>query len=348
MNSANFMQLPINRPLVPVHNNQRDGFMQRNVYKGKVSYFPNKMQNNTPAMANDKDDGYLEYPEHVNDKKQRGKGGKFSDHYSQAQLFWNSLTAPEQQQLVDAARFEIGKCSDYSVRENMVQVFNRVDNNLAVRIAYSLGVPEPKPVSTNPKKTTEGLSIENYPKPNHIRTKKVAIITAPGIDVSEAKTMFNYLEKEGAYPEYVGFKLGEQDGINTTHTFLTTSSVLYDAVYVPSGDKSAFKLLMGEVSAFPYNEPAVFLLDAYRHGKPIAATGRAATLLKAASLPSEALNVSPMKQKEYGVFITNEPGGDLQDNFKESLIQQRYWNRLPADSNAAMSPTTPKKMTFQA
>ncbi|KAI8642540.1 catalase-like domain-containing protein [Parasitella parasitica] len=348
MNSANFLQLPINKPLVPVHNNQRDGYMQRNVYKGKVAYFPNTMKNNTPAMANDKDDGYLEYPEQLNARKQRGKGGKYSDHFSQAQLFWNSLTTAEQQQLVDGARFEIGKCPDYNVRSNMVQVLNRVDNNLAVRVAYSLGVPEPKPVTKNEKKTSEGLSIENYPKPNNIRAKKVAIFTAPGTDVSEAKAMYNFLKKEGAYPEYVGFKLGEQDGLNTTHTFLTTSSVLYDAVYVPSGDKSAFKLLMDSVSAFPYNEPSVFLLDAYRHGKPIAASGRAATLLKAAQLPPEALNISVPKQKNIGVFLASDMGNDLENLFKQGIIQQRYWNRLPTDSNAIKSPTTPKNTLFQA
>ncbi|CAO3629881.1 unnamed protein product [Mucor fragilis] len=342
MNSANFMQLPINKPLVPVHNNQRDGYMQRNVYKGKVAYFPNKMQDNTPSMADNETDGYLEYPEHVNANKQRGKGGKFSDHYSQAQLFWNSLTSPEQQQLVDAARFEIGKCADNDVRNRMVQVFNHVDNNLAVRVAYGLGVSEPKPVSKNEKKTSKGLSIENYPKPNHIRAKKVAIFTAPGIDVSEAKAMFDFLDKEGAYPEYVGFKLGEQDGILNNHTFLTTSSVLYDAVYVPSGEKSAFQLLTDSVSAFPYNEPSVFLLDAYRHGKPIAASGRATTLLKAAQLPSEALNISTPKQKEIGVFVSSDAGSDLQGLFKEGIIQQRYWNRLPTDSNAEKSPTSPQ------
>ncbi|CEP07767.1 hypothetical protein [Parasitella parasitica] len=348
MNSANFLQLPINKPLVPVHNNQRDGYMQRNVYKGKVAYFPNAMQNNTPAMANDKKDGYLEYPEQLNAKKQRGKGGKFADHFSHAQLFWNSLTTAEQQQLVDGARFELGKCPDYNVRNNMVQVFNRVDNNLAVRVAYSLGVPEPKPVSKNEKKTTEGLSIENYPKPDNIRAKKVAIFTAPGIDVSEAKTMYDYLKKEGAYPEYVGFKLGKQDGLDTTQTFLTTSSVLYDAVYVPSGDKNAFKLLMDSVSAFPYNEPSVFLLDAYRHGKPIAASGRAATLLKAAQLPPEALNISVPKQKQIGVFVSSDVGNDFENLFKQGIIQQRYWNRLPTDSNAVKSPTSPKTTLFQA
>jgi catalase len=63
MNSVNYMQLPINRPLVPVHNNQRDGYQQHNVYQGKVAYFPNKLQDNTPSVVSAKDGGYLEYPE---------------------------------------------------------------------------------------------------------------------------------------------------------------------------------------------------------------------------------------------------------------------------------------------
>jgi catalase len=341
MNSVNFNKLPINRPLVPVHNNQRDGYMQPNVFKGKVAYFPNSAQGNTPSVVSRADGGYLEYPERINANKQRGKGQKFSDHYSQATLFWNSLTTAEQQQTVDNARFEIGKCTNATIRSNMVQVLNHVDNNFAVRVAFGVGVDAPEPVVDNHNQTSIGLSIENYPRPNHIRAKRVAILTAPGIYTAQAQSMYDYLLEEGAYPDFIGFKLGDQDGLNITQTYVTISPVLYDAVYVPSGDKSAFKLLADNLSAFPYEEPIAFILDTYRHGKPIAVSARGQTLLKLAKLPASALYGNTKSETTYGVFIDRNGNylNDLSKKFRQGIIKQRYWARLALDPNAKESLT---------
>ncbi|KAK9685337.1 hypothetical protein K7432_015528, partial [Basidiobolus ranarum] len=59
--SANYHQIPINRPINAVHNNQRDGFMQTTINKGKVAYYPNNMQGNSPRMASPKDGGFHAY-----------------------------------------------------------------------------------------------------------------------------------------------------------------------------------------------------------------------------------------------------------------------------------------------
>jgi catalase len=317
--------------------------MQPNVFKGKVAYFPNTLQGNTPSIVSRSDGGYLEYPERVNANKQRGKGAKFSDHYSQATLFWNSLTTAEQQQTVDNARFEIGKCANESIRSNMVQVLNHVDNNFAVRVAFGVGIAAPDPVVDNHNQTSIGLSIENYPRPNHIRTKRVAILTAPGIYTSQAQSMYHYLSDEGAYPDFIGFKLGDQGGLEITQTYVTTSSVLYDAVYIPSGDKSAFRLLADSISAFPYEEPIAFILETYRHGKPIAASARGQTLLKLARLPASALYGDSKSESTYGVFIDRNGNylDQLRKKFKQGIIKQRYWDRLPLDPNAKESLTAP-------
>lgn len=344
MNSANYMQIPINRPHVPVHNNQRDGYQQHNVYKGKVAYYPNKMQDNTPEVVSGDKGGYLEYHETVNGKKQRGKSGKFADHFSQAQLFWNSLTTPEQQQLVDAARFELGKCMDMGVRKRMVDVFNRVDNNLAVRVASAIGVDAPNPVSVNHNQTSVGLSIDNYPLPKNIKAKRVAILTGPGISKSDVNAMYKYLDGEGAYVDLVGLKLGDQEGLFINQTYLTTASVLYDAVYVPDGSEKTFEVLSDPISNFPYEEPAMFVLDAYRHGKPIAANGRAVAFLKMAKIPAKALT----EDNEYGVFVTEGSGKSLESDFKKGIMRQRFWTRLPTDVNAKQSPTPIKNQIIDS
>ncbi|KAI8383079.1 catalase-like domain-containing protein [Blakeslea trispora] len=342
MNSKNFMELPINRPIVPVHNNYRDGFMQPVVFQGKVNYYPSTLQDNTPHVASSETDGYLEYPEYLNGSKNRGKYGKFADHFSQAQLFYNSLTTHEQQQVVDAARFELGRCSNLTIRQNMVQVFNRVDNNMATRIAFGVGVPLPELLEENQNQTTTALSVENYPCPNNIKAKRVAILTVPGIDAQEAKTMFDILANKGAYVDLIGLKQGEQqNGLWTNHTYLTTSSVLYDGFYVPSGDLEAFYLLADNISAFPYQEPLVYLLDAFRHGKPIAASGRGSLLVKASGIPLSLMMLSHEQQKDYGLFMINGVADfDMFGNeFEMGLKRQRYWNRLPLDPNAKESPT---------
>ncbi|KAI8884719.1 catalase-domain-containing protein [Backusella circina FSU 941] len=336
MGGANYMQLPINRPLHRPHNNQRDGFMQFNIHKGRVAYYPNALQSNTPSVVSPKDGGYIEYPEKMSKDatKQRGKHGKFNDHFSQAQLFYNSLTTAEQQQLVNGARFEIGKCESLMVRENMVTILNQVDNNLARRVARAIGVKAPEKVVENSLKTSEGLSIENFKKPDHIKTKKVAILTAPGIDTTDAKRIHDYLEKNGAYVDYIGFHLGDDMGLSINQTYTTSSSVLYDAVYVPSGSPEAFGNLTSANADFLYDEPSVFVLDAYRHGKPIAASGKEAyQFLKESRVP---VYSDVNDQEKFGVLTTEN---DIESKFKSALIKQRFWNRLPIDPDANPSPT---------
>ncbi|KAI9244293.1 catalase-like domain-containing protein [Phascolomyces articulosus] len=321
MNSANFMQLPINRPINPVHNNQRDGYMQQNVYKGKVAYYPNGLQDNTPSMVEPDQGGYIDYPEKISGYKQRGKTAKFFDYYSQARLFYNSLTAAEKQQMIDGLRFEIGKSKSLDVRRRMINVINHVDNDLACRIAKRINVPLPEKIVENDNQTTVGLSIEEYPKARNIRTRTVAILTAPGIDTNEALAMFSYLSKEGAYPTFVGINLGDQEGLNITTTYLHTASVLYDAVYVPGG-KDGIDVLTNDLFEFPYEEPKNFIVEAYRHCKPIAATAEGSKFVDYALDKKVTSNDGIVKGDSTSV---------IQNDFKAALIQQRFWSRLYLD-----------------
>ncbi|KAI9253562.1 catalase-like domain-containing protein [Sporodiniella umbellata] len=322
MSSANYMQLPINRPLNPVHNNQRDGFMQTQIHHGSVAYYPNALQKNTPAMVDGQDGGYLEYPEKVGGRKQRGKHGKYADHFTQAQLFYHSLTTPEQQQVVDNFRFELGKCLSKTVRQNMVDILNKVDNNLARRVARGIAIEEPSTGAESRNQTAPGLSIHNAKRPNHIKTKKVAILTGPGIDADDVRSMQSYLEGEGAYVDLIGPSLGTD--LNITQTYTTAPSVLFDAVYVPSGENKTFERLTSPQPEYPFDEPSVFLLDAFRHGKPIAASGQGVQLLKAAKVPLD---------KE-GVYVDQDKA-----EFKKGLIIQRFWSRMPIDHDAKPSAT---------
>ncbi|KAI8141663.1 catalase-like domain-containing protein [Fennellomyces sp. T-0311] len=325
MSSANFMQLPINRPLNQVHNNQRDGFMQMNTYHGNVAYFPNGLQGNTPSLADPQDGGYIEYPAEVKGRKERGRPPSFFDFYSQARMYWNSLTDAERQQTVDGFRFEVGKSTSLDVRKRFVAQLNLIDNNLARRVAYGVGVPLPEKVVENDGKVAEGISIEKYPKPDNIRTRKVAILTAPGTNREEAQAMYDYLSAQGAYVDYIGIHQGEQDGLNIAVSYVTTSSVLYDAVYIPGGAEGV-KMLTEPNPLFPMDEPKLFITDAYRHCKPIAASSEGEELFKAAvaGLPGV------METAEDGVILGSS-GADLQQGFKDAILNLRFWSRLPQD-----------------
>ena len=49
LGGPNFHEIPVNRPVVPVHNNQRDGHMRQTVNRGKVAYTPNGLAGGYPA-----------------------------------------------------------------------------------------------------------------------------------------------------------------------------------------------------------------------------------------------------------------------------------------------------------
>src|SRR5690606_22138322 len=98
---------PINRPIVPIHNNHRDGFMRQNINKGKTSYGPNSLGNNDPAQVKAADGGFTSYQERIDARKVRSRSKSFLDHFSQARLFFNSQSEPEKNHLIDAFSFEL-------------------------------------------------------------------------------------------------------------------------------------------------------------------------------------------------------------------------------------------------
>lgn len=119
-NSANFGEVPINRPVTTVHNHQGAGFMRQTINKGKVNYWPNSLAGGCPMMAPENMGGYVHHAERVEGHKIRARSESFNDHYSQATLFWNSMTEPEKKHIVKAAHFELGKVMSKEIRRRML------------------------------------------------------------------------------------------------------------------------------------------------------------------------------------------------------------------------------------
>jgi catalase len=95
----NFAELPINRPLSPVHNNQRDAMARTVIDKGRVAYFPNRLGEGCPMHAPGAAQAFVSYGEKVDGAKIRSRSESFSDHFSQATQFWNSMADWEQQHI---------------------------------------------------------------------------------------------------------------------------------------------------------------------------------------------------------------------------------------------------------
>src|SRR5665213_2269914 len=139
LGSPNFHEIPINRSIHPIHNNQRDGHMRQQINKGKVAYNPNSLGGGCPFQAKMADGGFTSYVERIDAKKVRARSKSFFDHFSQARLFYMSQSKPEQNHIVDAFSFELGHCDTEAIRVRVVGLLTQIDGDLAARVADNLG-----------------------------------------------------------------------------------------------------------------------------------------------------------------------------------------------------------------
>src|ERR1700759_4365961 len=109
LGSPNFHEIPINRSLPEVHNNQRDGHMRQTINRGKTAYHPNSTGGGCPFQAMVSEGGFHTFEERVDAKKVRARSDSFRDHFTQAALFYNSQSEAEQEHIINAFSFELSK-----------------------------------------------------------------------------------------------------------------------------------------------------------------------------------------------------------------------------------------------
>lgn len=344
LGTHNFQELPVNRPIAPVHNNQRDGHMRHTINTGRVSYQPNTLGGGCPFQAKAKEGGFTSFPEKIDSRKIRNRSKSFFDHFSQATLFFNSQSDAEKNHLTDALCFELGKVETIAIRERMVKMLTYVDKGLAAAVAVYLGLSIPKeisplngsfPADTNPEdnqpvimksslESSTALSMENTIK-DSIKTRKIAFLVADGVNEKSVDTIKRILEAEGAVVELVANKLGKIISENNVEyeipkSLLTTASVLYDAVYVPGGINST-ATMAGEPDAIH------FLNEAFKHCKPIAADEDGLQVLQETyfykKLPNE-FNSDVALTK--GIVVSND-AGHLASDFISAIAMHRFWDR---------------------
>lgn len=327
LGGPNFHEIPINRSVVPVHNNQRDGMHRMAVNPGPVSYFPNTLAQDTPTPVPEAEGGFVHYAEKIDARAVRGRSGSFRDFYSQATLFWNSMSETEKKHIVDAFHFEVGHVKDKQIRQRVVDMFANVSPELAARIAEGIGASAPAfTAGSGAAAVSPALSQENTIKT--AKTKKVAFLIETGFCAKSATQMEEALRAAGAAAELVSSRLGmipAKDGSEqeAAKDFTTADAVLYDAVYLPGGPDCA--------AALSQNPDARnFINEMFRHAKSIAASDEGVDVL--ASTDASALLPARQDgtcQTQLGV-VSVKNAADL-NGFCAEFIEQvaigRHWAR---------------------
>ena len=347
LGGPNFHEIPINRPVAPVHNNQRDGFMRQTVNRGQTSYDPNNLRGGCPFQAGEVASGFVSYAERIDAQKIRARSASFFDHFSQATLFFRSQTEVEQNHIVRALRFELGKVGTPPVRERMLYLLSQIDRGLANAVAEGLGATVPKKLNMpmnmsvpadgdvkkfQPKRSNEEqetsprlsmIANPNFPTET-IKTRKVAFLVADGFDDTTALEVKMALLTAGAKALTVAPHLGIVTGangeiLNADFSLLTGSSVLFDAVYIPGGEAS--------VNALNRAETLEFILESYRHCKTVAATGEGIQLMTSAGVPTN--EQGEESSGDPGIILGADEPSAFSDQFIKAIAKHRHWNREP-------------------
>lgn len=254
LGTTNFHQLPINAPICPMANFQRDGMMQTAIPKGRANYEPNSLneagEDGGPRAQPDR--GFRTFADNNerNDptEKLRIRAESFADHFTQARMFYRSQTVPEQAHIAAALVFELSKVQLVHVRSRTLAQLRNVDEDLAQRVADGLAMlskAETPAVPPQDMKPSDKLSLMKKFVPT-LEGRKVGILFDEGSDLAEINSLKSAIEKAGATAMLIAPKVG---GIKVKGGTLAaegqlagTPSVLLDAVALMLTKDAATKL----------------------------------------------------------------------------------------------------------
>ncbi|NPT39392.1 catalase [Paraburkholderia xenovorans] len=315
----NFHELPINAPLAPVHNNQRDGMHRQAIHRGRVSYEPNSLAGGCPFQAGVA--GFVPFPEAVEADELRGKPEKFAEHYNQATLFYESQAPHEKLHIVQAFRFELSKLTVPGIRRRVVALLRNISDDLAKQVADGIGLDLPEPLpkaldeTPNPEVVSSvALSLLARPGDGGIRTRKIAILVANGVDAGSVKAAADALIAKGAVVRLVGPRIGllaasEGGMLDADASLENHPSALFDGMVVPDGQQG--------VDALAVDGRALeFIRDQYRHGKTLLLIGDGSRLLGQAGIP--------VNGDDPGLIVTGKTSRPAMQEFIDALAHHKH------------------------
>jgi len=323
LGGPNFHEIPINRPVCPYHNFQRQGMHRMDIDTNPANYEPNSINDNwpreTPPAA--RHGGFESYQERIEGHKVRERSPSFDEHYSQPRLFWLSQTQVEQQHIIDAFSFELSKVGRSYIRDRVVDQLTHIDISLAHSVAENLGITLTEAqMQTAPPKDVNGLkkdaSLSLYAVPSgNIKGRQVALLISDGVDAADTLAFLQPLKTQGGHAKRLAPHMGQvraSDGSQLTvdATFTALPSLAFDAVIVPEGNIDAL-LLRGDA--------CYFLLEAYKHLKVIGLSGGARRFAAQFGLADD--------EQEEGVIIDSKAEGVLMSEFLAAMAAHRIWSR---------------------
>nr|AAB47761.1 catalase [Aspergillus fumigatus] len=323
----NWEELPINRPVCPVLNHNRDGQMRHRITQGTVNYWPNRFEAVPPTgtKGSGVGGGFTTYPQRVEGIKNRALNDKFREHHNQAQLFYNSMSEHEKLHMKKAFSFELDHCDDPTVYERLAgHRLAEIDLELAQKVAEMVGAPIPaKALKQNHGRRAPHLSqTEFIPKNPTIASRRIAIIIGDGYDPVASTGLKTAIKAASALPFIIGTKRSaiyatedktSSKGIIPDHHYDGQRSTMFDATFIPGGPHVATLRQNGQIK--------YWISETFGHLKALGATGEAVDLVKETLSGTLHVQVASSQSPEpvewYGVVTAG--GKQKPESFKESV-----------------------------
>ena len=327
LGGPNFHEIPINAPLAPPFNNQRDGMHRQAVHRGRVAYEPNSLAGGCPFQAGGA--GFVSFPEAPDGDELRGRPERFAEHYHQATLFYESQSDAERAHIAAAYRFELSKVTVPAVRKRVVSMLRNASEDLAAQVASGLGMPLPPPMPRAMEHPAEpevrvspALSMMSFPGNGRLDGRRFSLLIANGVNETAVQAVREALLDAGAMPRLVGSRIGPvttaQGGMLDAEASLENEpGVLFDGCVIP-GDEGAVEALMADARA------AEHVRDQYRHCKPLLAFDGAQPLLEDAGVSPVLLDGTP----DPGVLVRAAADAtEAAQAFVAATARHRHWER---------------------
>jgi catalase len=319
LGGPNWRQIPINRPHAPVNDNLRDGFMQQGIPTGDAPYLPNTVDDGEPKTADWEHGGYVTVPRHVEGDVVRESQSSFEDHFSQAAMFYASLSETEKVHTTEAYTFELGKVYEKDIKVRALGVLAKIDTDLCAKVAAGLGLPAPAPDLVEhlaPSAALTQITGESFP----VDGRQVAVVAGPDADLAGIAAFRTAIEAAGAQVKVLapaGGELGSgKDQQVVERTYLTARSIEFDAVVIADGapkDKDV--------------KAVVLLHEAFRQLKAFGTWGDGAEVLTAAGIDTAAPGV-----------LSADSGAALAADLLAAMGLHRVWDRADLVTASAVPP----------
>jgi catalase len=322
LGGPNFTQLPINRPHCPVNDMLRDGMHQTAIHTGVAPYHPNSIDGDEPQPADEKHFGYVQTPRRIEGNAERAQPVSFDDHFSQATMFYRSLSPIEQAHVVEAFTFELGKVYEQAIKERELQVLANVDTDLCEQVAAGLGLPAPKGSPAEDVTVSPAL-VQILAEPGPIAGRKIGIIADAGSDLAGVAKLVKATAALGVTALVIapvgGVLKSGRRSVTVDRTLATTRSIEFDALVIAAG-----------TTPIPDIKLVVLLQEAFRHCKAIAAWGDGVAVLKVARIPV----------KGPGLAVADDADKDFVATLAAALGLHRAWDRGAKVMASAVPPAS--------